>query len=57
MEKNKVLTTTAILLVVFGIVMVYLGGIAAQEIMMPPIITGVGFFLIAWALNALKDEL
>ncbi len=57
MEKNKILSTAAILLIVMGIAMIYIGGFYAPTIMMPPIITGIGFFLIAWALNALKDKL
>ena len=56
MDKNKVLTTVAILLIILGIAMIYIGGFYAPKVMLPPIITGVGFFLIAWALNALKDK-
>lgn len=57
MSKNKVLTTVAILLIILGVAMIYIGGFYAQKVMLPPIITGIGFFLIAWALNALKDRL
>jgi uncharacterized membrane protein YiaA len=57
MDKNKILTTTAVLLIVLGIAMIYIGGFYAPIVMLPPIISGVGFFLIAWALNALKDKL
>jgi hypothetical protein len=57
MDKNKVLSITAVLLVILGIAMIYLGGFYAPKVMLPPIISGVGFFLIAWALNALKDKL
>ena len=57
MDKNKILTTTAILLIVLGVAMIYIGGFYAPKVMLPPIISGVGFFLIAWALNALKDKL
>ena len=56
MDKDKILVTTAILLIVLGIAMIYIGGFYAPKVMLPPIITGVGFFLIAWALNALKDK-
>ncbi|WP_175418924.1 hypothetical protein [Aureibaculum algae] len=55
MDKNKVLSTVAIALIILGIVMIYIGGFYAPKVMLPPIITGVGFFLIAWAINALKD--
>ena len=57
MEKNKILTTTAILLIVLGIALIYLGGFYAPKLMLPPIISGIGFFLVAWALIALKDKL
>jgi len=54
MSKNKTLSTAAFLLIILGIVMIYIGGFYGPKIMLPPIITGVGFFIIAWALNALK---
>ncbi len=56
MYKSKILAIAAILLILLGIFMIYLGGFYAPKIMLPPIITGIGFFLIAWALNALKDK-
>ncbi|MGY0408853.1 MAG: hypothetical protein ACWIPJ_10960 [Polaribacter sp.] len=36
-----------ILLILLGIVMIYIGGFYAPKIMIPPIITGIGFFIIA----------
>ncbi len=57
MDKNNVLTIVAILLIILGIGMIYIGGVYGPKVILPPIITGVGFFLIAWALNALKDKL
>ncbi len=54
MKRNKVLTTAAVLLIILGIAMIYIGGFYAPKIMLPPIITGIGFFIIAWALYALK---
>ena len=36
--------------------MIYIGGFYAPKVMVPPIITGVAFFLIAWALNAVRDK-
>jgi hypothetical protein len=55
MEKNSVLNLVAIILVVLGVVMIYIGGFYGPQIMLPPIITGVGFFAIAWALKVLKS--
>jgi len=46
--------TVAILLILLGIAMIYIGGFYAPKVMLPPIITGVGFFLIA--LVFLKDQ-
>ncbi len=57
MDKNKILTTTAILLILLGIAMIYIGGFYSPKVTLPPIISGVGFLLIAWSLNALKDKL
>jgi hypothetical protein len=54
MSKNTVLTISTLLLILLGIAMIYFGGFYAPKIIIPPIITGIGFFVIAWALNALK---
>lgn len=54
MEKNKVLTLASYLLILLGLVMVYLGGFYGPKIILPPIVTGLGFFVLAWALTALK---
>lgn len=37
----------AYLLIVLGITMIYIGGFYAPKIILPPIITGIGFFGIA----------
>lgn len=37
----------AYLLIILGIAMIYIGGFHAPKLMLPPIITGVGFFAIA----------
>ena len=54
MNKNKVLTVSSIALFLLGIAMIYIGGFYAPKVMLPPIITGVGFFIIAWVLKALR---
>jgi hypothetical protein len=54
MDKNKILTISAILLIIIGIAMIYIGGFYAPKVMLPPILTGVGFFVIAWVFSALK---
>ncbi len=54
MDKNNIVKISIILLIILGIAMIYIGGFYAAKIMLPPIITGIGFFIIAWTLNALK---
>jgi hypothetical protein len=54
MDKNKILSISGILLILLGIVMIYIGGFYAQKIILPPIITGLGFFITAWVFSALK---
>ncbi len=39
--------TVAYLLIILGIAMIYIGGFHAPKLMLPPIITGIGFFGIA----------
>lgn len=55
MKKNSILSIVAIILAVLGVVMIYIGGFYGPTLMLPPIITGVGFFAIAWAMKALKS--
>jgi len=55
-KKDKILRTAAILLVLLGLGMIYIGGFYGPTVMLPPIITGLGFFVIAWALNTLKSR-
>lgn len=55
MTKNKVLIVSSIALFLLGIAMIYIGGFHAPEVILPPVITGVGFFILAWALKALRE--
>ena len=55
MEKNNVLTVALWLLVILGVVMIYLGAFFTPNILYPPIVTGLGFFVIAWVFSSLKS--
>lgn len=55
MEKRNSLMIAAILLVILGIVMIYLGGFSGPKLLLPPVITGIGFFVIAWALIKMRN--
>lgn len=44
---NSTKKLVVIILVILGIAMIYIGGFHAPKLMLPPIITGIGFFAIA----------
>ena len=44
---NSTKKLVAIILILLGIAMIYIGGFHAPKLMLPPIITGIGFFGIA----------
>ena len=49
MKKN-----IAILLFLLGLFMIYLGGFHGEKVILPPIVTGVGFLAISYVF--LKDK-
>jgi hypothetical protein len=51
MTNSKLINICALALVILGIAMIYIGGFYAPKVMLPPIITGLGFFIIAWVFN------
>ena len=53
MKKNSTLLITAVLLMLLGIYMVYLG---SKGKILPPTITGVGFIIIAFAFLGLRNK-
>lgn len=53
MNKNSTLITAAVLLVMLGVYMVYLG---TKGKILPPTITGVGFIIIAIAFLGLRNK-
>ena len=53
MNTNSI---AAILLIILGIIMIYLGGFYAPKVILPPIITGIGFFVIAGVFNSKKNN-
>ncbi|MGV6845068.1 MAG: hypothetical protein ACWA42_02940 [Lutibacter sp.] len=55
MDKNKSISVAVILLILLGVIMIYIGGFYAPKIMLPPIITGLGFFIISWVLYQFKE--
>lgn len=56
MSKNKTITIAFIILLVLGVAMLYLGGFHGEKIILPPILTGIGFFVIAWVFKSLQTK-
>lgn len=54
MEKRAVLNTAILLLILLGIAIIYFG-MMGPKIMWPPVITGLGFFVISWVFYKLRD--
>ena len=55
MEQNKALTTAMYLMVLLALVMIYLGAFFTPNILYPPIVTGLGFLVLAWLFHTLKS--
>ena len=53
MKKNTILVGGAVLLIILGIYMIFLGSKAG---ILPPTITGVGFIVIAGVLVGIRDK-
>jgi len=51
---SSIKKSVAIILILLGMTMIYIGGFYAPKVTLPPIITGVGFFAIAFVF--LKDK-
>jgi len=54
MKRRNIINISVFVLIVLGIVMIYFGGFYAPKLMIPPILTGIGFFVIAWAFSAIN---
>ena len=56
MNKKQSLLLAAFLLSVLALLMMYLGFNSAAKIIWPPVITGVGFLIIAWVFLVQRKE-
>lgn len=56
MKKEKSITIVTILLIIMGLAMIYLGGIAAPKLVLPPVISGFAFLVTAWGFYTLKNK-
>ena len=56
MKRNSVLATAQVLMVLLAVAMILLGVIFSEKFSLPPIITGIGFLIIAWTFTSLKRK-
>ncbi|NEU08038.1 hypothetical protein GZH53_06905 [Flavihumibacter sp. R14] len=56
MTRNNVLTVSTIVMIILALIMIFLGFRSGPKILYPPVITGIGFIVIAWVLSVLKDK-
>lgn len=56
MKRNNVLNISGLLMIILGIIMIVLGTNAGPKVLMPPIVTGIGFMIIAWVFMMLKER-
>ena len=54
MKRNSVLSTAQLLLALIAIFMIAFGSVIADTFMVAPIMTGIGFLIIAWTFKSLK---
>ena len=56
MTRNNVLTVSILLMTILALIMIFLGFRSGPKVLYPPIVTGIGFIVIAWVFSALKDK-
>lgn len=54
MGKQTILTVGALLTFIIGAVMIYLGALKGDKILLPPLLSGVAFWVIAWVFNGIR---
>ena len=56
MKRNDVLNTSGLIMIILGIIMIVLGVSAGPKVLIPPIVTGIGFMVVAWVFMMLKER-
>ena len=54
MNRKTVLTIAGILMIALALVIGYIGLMSAPNILLPPVITSIGFLVIAWVFFAFR---
>ena len=56
MKRNSLLQVSALIIFILGVIMIALGYITGPKLLIPPIITGLGFMVIAGVFLILKEK-
>lgn len=56
MKRNNVLYFSALILFILAILMVYLGYTTGPKVLLPPVVTGIGFMVIAGVFISLREK-
>ncbi len=56
MTRNKVLQISSFIMLALGIIMILLGAFSSAKLLLPPLITGIGFLITAWVFNKLSES-
>jgi len=56
MNRETTLTVAGILIAILGLIIGYLGLFSGPGVLPPPVITGIGFFVIAWVFFAFRKN-
>ena len=56
MNRNNVLYFSALILFILAIMMIYLGYTSGPKVLLPPVVTGIGFMVIAGVFVSLRKK-
>ncbi len=56
MNRETTLAIAAIVMAILGLIIGYLGLFSGPGVLLPPVITGIGFFVIAWVFFAFRKN-
>jgi hypothetical protein len=56
MKRNNVLYISALILFILAIMMIHLGYSTGPKVLLPPVITGIGFMVIAGVFVSLREK-
>lgn len=56
MKRNNVLYLSALIMFILAVAMIYLGYSTGPKVLLPPVITGLGFMVVAGVFVTLREK-